>query len=306
MRAGGAILLLFLVGLLAACGGGDDAGDEPKAAAPGTLRALADAPGEDVALVMGTSDYEPGDVRVLFLVVDDRSRAVFSSAGARVWISRGLDEKPIAETTATLEQIGVEGSGAAAGDVEQIYAATFRVVEPGKYFLLAEPVDAKPRIQGLANVVVEADAKTPSVGEKAYPSRNPTIRDAPAAQISTQSPPSEELLRYTVAETLAAKKPFVVAFATPKFCASRTCGPVVDVLDAVRKDVAAGDALRFIHVEIYEDNDPKLGTNRWVREWRLPTEPWVFLVGADGRIAERFEGAVSADELEAAVRQHLL
>jgi hypothetical protein len=305
VRVGGAILLLFLVGLLSACGGGDDTASEPATAAPGTLRALADAPGEDVALVMGTSDYEPGPVRVLFLVVDDQSRAVFSSAGARVWLSRALEEKPFAETTATLERIGVEG-GATTGDVEQIYSATFQVDEPGKYFLLAEPVDAKPRIQGLANVVVAKEAKTPSVGEKAYPSRNPTVRDAPAEQISTQSPPSEELLRYTVAESLAARKPFVVAFATPKFCASRTCGPVVDVLDAVRKDVAAGDALRFIHVEIYEDNDPKLGTNRWVQEWNLPTEPWIFLVGRDGLIKAKFEGAVSVDELERAAREHLL
>ena len=55
-----------------------------------------------------------------------------------------------------------------------------------------------------------------------------------------------------------------------------------------------------------EDNDPKLGTNRWVQEWNLPTEPWIFLVGADGLIKAKFEGAVSVDELERAVREHLL
>jgi hypothetical protein len=43
-----------------------------------------------------------------------------------------------------------------------------------------------------------------------------------------------------------------------------------------------------------------------VKEWRLPTEPWTFLVGGDGRIADRFEGAFSADELERAVRSKLL
>ena len=38
-------------------------------------------------------------------------------------------------------------------------------------------------------------------------------------------------------------------------------------------------------------------------EWRLPTEPWVFLVGRDGVIEQRFEGSVSVAELSAAVRR---
>jgi glutathione peroxidase-family protein len=63
--------------------------------------------------------------------------------------------------------------------------------------------------------------------------------------------------------------------------------------------------VRFIHVEIYEGNQPP-ELNRWVKEWKLPTEPWVFLVGRDGRIKARFEGSVSAAELEAAVRARLL
>jgi hypothetical protein len=109
------------------------------------------------------------------------------------------------------------------------------------------------------------------------------------------------LYRHSIAESLAAGAPFVVTFATPKFCTSRTCGPVVDVVDAVRREFA-GRGLRFIHVEIYEGNDPTQGYNRWMREWKLTTEPWVFVVGRDGRVAERFEGAVSLRELGAAVR----
>ena len=54
------------------------------------------------------------------------------------------------------------------------------------------------------------------------------------------------------------------------------------------RHAAAG--LRFIHVEIYEDNDPAKGENRWVREWKLPSEPWVFLVGADGKIRDALRG----------------
>jgi hypothetical protein len=58
-------------------------------------------------------------------------------------------------------------------------------------------------------------------------------------------------------------------------------------------------------VEIYRDNDPRKGENRWVREWHLPSEPWTFLVGREGTIKAKFEGAVSSRELDSAVRRLL-
>jgi hypothetical protein len=79
----------------------------------------------------------------------------------------------------------------------------------------------------------------------------------------------------------------------------------VEVASEVRRR-HAGSGVRFIHVEIFEDNDPTKGENLWVREWKLPSEPWVFVVGADGAIRERFEGTVSVRELDEAVRRHLL
>ena len=35
-------------------------------------------------------------------------------------------------------------------------------------------------------------------------------------------------------------------------------------------------------------------------------EPWAFLVGRDGRVKAKFEGSVSVQELEAAIRRLLL
>ena len=64
--------------------------------------------------------------------------------------------------------------------------------------------------------------------------------------------------------------------------------------------------MRFIHVEVYEGNDPANGFNRWMQEWKLPTEPWTFLVDRNGTIVDRFEGTVSVIELEDAVRAKLL
>ena len=80
------------------------------------------------------------------------------------------------------------------------------------------------------------------------------------------------------------------------------CGPVVDVVSAVRRELA-GSGTRFIHVEIYEDNEPGKGVNRWVTEWRLPTEPYTFVVDRDGVVRATFEGAFSAEELGEAARR---
>ena len=78
-----------------------------------------------------------------------------------------------------------------------------------------------------------------------------------------------------------------------------------EVVDAVRRRFSH-TAVRFIHVEVYKRNNPTLGVNAFMRQWRLPGEPWTFLVGADGRIKAKFAGAISAGELAAAVRRTLL
>ena len=63
--------------------------------------------------------------------------------------------------------------------------------------------------------------------------------------------------------------------------------------------------MRFIHVEVFADNDPAKGYNRWMKEWHLQSEPWVFVVDRAGRIAAKFEGSVSQRELIAAVQRVL-
>jgi hypothetical protein len=287
--------------LLAGCGG---SGGEPTATAtePGggqTLEQLWRAPGDDVAVVAGTATHEPGLVRVSFLVVDAEGRPVMLPT-AKVWVARSLDAAPFLETEAALERIGVPGGDQA--DATHIYVAHLRLKRPGTYWLLAEPEGGKTQVQALGNVVVVAKDPVPSVGERAPASATPTLASVSgdAAKVTTRVPPDESLLRVSVAEALRERVPFVVTFATPKFCTSRTCGPVVDVVEEVARRFE-GTRVRFIHVEVYEGNDPARGYNRWMQEWGLTTEPWTFVVGADGRIVERFEGTVSVRELEAAV-----
>ena len=144
-----------------------------------------------------------------------------------------------------------------------------------------------------------------AIGDAAPRSENPTTATAPAKELSTARPPNVKLLRYSVADSLERRLPFVLAFATPSFCESRTCGPTLEVVEAVRRRFESR-GIRFIHVEIYEDNLPGNGVNRWVEEWKLPTEPWVFVVDRSGVVRDRFEGAVSVGELASSVEQNLL
>jgi predicted transcriptional regulator len=56
-------------------------------------------------------------------------------------------------------------------------------------------------------------------------------------------------------------------------------------------------------MEIYRDNAIEKGFRPQVLAWRLPTEPWVFAIDKQGRVAARLEGAFSAAELEEAVEK---
>ena len=294
-----AALVLAPLGL-AACGGGSGSNE----AATASISSILAQPGANVNVIAGSADFTPGPVRLSFLVLDGEGAAV-NRPRARVWVARSDDAPPFARATATLERIGVPGSEAAAGDVTRIYVARFRVPAPGIYTVVVEPVGGR-RVQGELHIQVRGRPQAPGIGSKAIASRTPTISSTGGdlGQLTTRRPPDRELLRYSVAEALNAHAPFVLVFATPKFCSSRTCGPVVDVADAVRKQFG-GEGIRFIHVEIYRDNNPALGENRWVKEWHLPTEPWTFVIGPDGRIKDRFEGSVSVRELASAVRRHL-
>jgi hypothetical protein len=303
MRPAAAVTALSCL-LLVGCGG---SGGNEAITVPGggeTLEQLWRAPGDDVAVVPGTESYEPGAVRVSFLVVDGEGRPV-TLPKARVWVSDALDRAPFLETEAKVERIGVPGGEEA--DSTHFYVAKFRLPRPGKYWLLAEPEGGSTKVQALGNVVVVEDDGPPDVGDPAPASATPTLASTHGdlSALTTRTPPDRTLLRYSIAGSIRASVPFVVTFATPKFCASRICGPMVDVLDEVSKRFE-GERVRFIHVEVYEGNDPANGVNRWMRQWRLPTEPWTFLVDRRGVIVARFEGSVSVEELETAVRDKLI
>jgi hypothetical protein len=97
------------------------------------------------------------------------------------------------------------------------------------------------------------------------------------------------------------KEPVVLLFATPQFCQSRVCGPVVDVAEQVKEEY--GDRAEFIHMEIFNENDPNKGVRKQVGAFHLPSEPWLFVIDEDGRISDAVEGAFGPKLLTRAVER---
>jgi hypothetical protein len=132
-----------------------------------------------------------------------------------------------------------------------------------------------------------------------------------AAGISTDPTPLARLYGSSAAELLAAKRPFMIVFASPAFCVSQACGPTLKVVKAA---AAKHPSVVIIHVEPYvmawDGQRPlpvmksgHLQPNPIAEAWRLPVEPWIFTVGADGAILRSYEGVVSLDELNAALKE---
>ena len=163
--------------------------------------------------------------------------------------------------------------------------------------MLAEPVGGS-KIQAIGNLVVAEDRCTrrrrPGAGvEDARRSAN-----ASSPQLTTRRSPTASSTGARSPRTLRAQVPFVVAFATPKYCTSRTCGPVVDVVSEVRQRHASS-ALSFVHVEIYEGNDPAQGREPLGEGVEASRPSRGLPRRRDGRVEERFEGAFSVQELDA-------
>jgi len=141
----------------------------------------------------------------------------------------------------------------------------------------------------------------PRAGQKAPKIHTPTAADAGGdlSKVTTRLPPDTQN-RVDYADALG-KEPILLLFATPQFCQSRVCGPVVDVAEQVKEQY--GDEAAFIHMEIYKDNDPSKGVRPQVRAFHLPSEPWLFAIDRQGIIRAEIEGAFGVDRLTRVVKE---
>jgi hypothetical protein len=154
---------------------------------------------------------------------------------------------------------------------------------------------------------VVATPAIPAPGQKALKTKNLTMASIadgqpPAAVDSRgadgQPIPDKNLHQWTVADANAQGKPALVTIATPVYCTSQFCGPVVDEVEKLSQRFA--DRAVFIHIEVWHDYDKK-EINQAAADWVMRnddlTEPWVFLIGADGKILDRWGALWDPEEV---------
>lgn len=257
-----------------------------------------------LSAVLPASDVAVGkNQRFLVLLVDTDNRVV---ADARVNLAffkvTGPNQaQPRGQTSARFsESPGLPGQGVYVSrtdfDEAGLWGVQVQVDQPGH-----------PSLELNLSFDVKERSSTPALGERAPASQTLTGTDpAEIERFSSARPIDPDLYRLSVAAALDERKPLAVLFATPGFCTSRLCGPSLDVLQTLRAEF--GERANYIHVEIYKDGRPnqQMELVPAVREWGLTSEPWLFIVGADGRLVEKLEGNITLNEarpaLEAALR----
>ena len=266
-----------------------------------------------ISVLLAVNEILPGPHRFPFVVVDGESGV---AAGARIHVRfvRLIGERDDFRFEATalefvagasFDHIHEDGSVHVHDLSRSYYLISDAEFEEGiwRADLEIEPAQGSAYTASTAFQVGKRTS-TPRVGDQAPASAHPTMRDVSSLNIlTTADPPLPALYEHSVAEALSRAEPLVVAFSTPGFCTSAMCGPVTAVVGDLSRNF--GDRVRFIHLEPFNlDVARAEGRLEWAdaaREWKLETEPWVFVVDTTGRVAARFEGLVGAVELEPAV-----
>jgi hypothetical protein len=330
------LLCCCLAALAVGCGGDDggaaEAGEDPVAQVPSglqekvraaqdpqkaefpkpagkTLQALADEIGGGPEMGLAGSVYVAGqENRVAFGVIDDTAGFLYGKTA--LYVAR-TPESPAkgpyvapADVLVTEAPYRSEQAATEADPFAAVYAAEVPFEKPGDYAVMAVTlVDGKPVASpGQLKVVTTAKDPVPQIGEDAPKAETDTVASAggDVEAIDTRRPTSD--MHANFAEQVG-KKPVALLFATPQLCQSRVCGPVVDVALQLRSRY--GDQVEFIHQEVYTDNDPNKGLRKPLQEFGLPTEPWLFVVGENGKITARLEGSFGLSAFEQALKTAL-
>ena len=299
-------LLLAIIGVVAfvaaACSGGGDSASFPKVVSLGGDQEVF-ASIRNSGLGVGQNRVEIGltdtdnmlvagaDVHVRFYDLTGSKPRFVSEADARfVSVQLSYDDESQKAKTA----VGQDG----------VYVSSMRFDRAGEWGAqIAVKRDGRKLKPFTFTFTVLDRTPEPQIGEPAPPSRQAIASQvADNEEIDSSYPPRPQMHEITVADALGTGKPLVVAFATPAFCESRTCGPVMDtVMDPLYERYK--DSAIFIHIEPYvlpELRDTNLRDPvPAMREWNLRGEPWLFVVGRNGRILGKYEGIMATDEVEA-------
>ncbi len=249
-----------------------------------------------------------GDNRVLFTLLDAEGRPIGApdrSATVAIYNLGRDPETPIAT---------VDGEFAwAIEDERGIYILNTTFPEAGRYGAeFTSAAGGGPQEVVRLTFDVQPSSAVVKVGDRAPASKTPTLDDVggDVAHISTDATPNPAFYEISVDEALAAKDPFVLIFATPKFCASLQCGPT---LDRIKPYAARYPGVTFINVEPYKlklvdgalqpdtDANGQLQIAPVTEEWHLFNEPSVYVVDREGIVRGAFELIFSDAELTAAL-----
>ncbi len=315
-----ALALALMAPALAACGGGmetDATGPPPAADVSSFPRAdgksLAElrtdlGPGGPI-LASSVSVLEPGEDNRVGFGLFDRAQKQILDADVAVYVAPvggGPASGPYPARSESLEvepQYESQTTSADPDSAHSVYVVDVPIKKPGEYeFLGAVDLDGRIVAADPAAPPIAADPKdpVPDIGDDAPVIETPTVADAGGdlSKIDTRLPPAKELHEVNFAHVVG-KQPAILLFATPALCSSRVCGPVADI--ELQASADAPEDVVFIHQEIFQDNDPNKGVNPQVADYGLQTEPWLFAVDADGKVAARLEGAFSPRELDEAI-----
>lgn len=288
LRASGAASLGLL---LAACNDADDTtgatGPTPGEDAPGTPADGADISAQAIEAVglegpatltpiIATFEVLTGPTgRIPFGVLDEEQQPLLDRP-VQLWLVR--EGEVVAGPVEPLfygEGLGERG----------IYVAEVELDEPGL-------LDAVVQVDGGPVGVAAVSVRTPESSTSFPPGTEfpaiatPTVEDQGELEdLCTREPQCS--MHEVSLDTVLGSGPVVLSVATPAFCQTAVCGPVIDVVEEV-KDETTG--VTFIHAEVY--NDAGNETSAVVDELALPSEPWTWVIGADGIVVDRFDGPV--------------
>jgi hypothetical protein len=313
--------LLAAGALVAGCGGSDKTNRPPPQPEPTgqpadfpsangkTVNDLASmADGKGPVLAPSVSILHKGVNRYGFALYDTARKQITGAEVALYTVrpdGSGVRGPYVArsESLAVKPQFQSQTVAQDSGAAKSVYVADVPFKRNGKQAVIAiAKLDGRLLVTNgtPANVTASSSGGPPDAGERAISVHTQTLTDVggDAAQLDTRRPFAKDLLQTDFADALG-KQPVVITFATPLLCASRVCGPVVDIVEQVKASAPKGVA--FIHQEIYKGNAVDKGVRSQVADWRLPSEPWTFVVDRSGKVSARFEGAFSAGELQRAV-----
>ncbi len=281
-------------------------GDSAAQSAPADTGYTPDREGDELNVILATTVLETGpQARGLPADHPDRSGQGLQRvhyAGVRA----GQRRRQTISTRFNEWPYGTRGTFAAAVDFDR----------PGAWRLdiTAEGPDATG--WAVQEFEVLEQSPVPALGSVSPLSENKTLPSfGDLALITTDYSPDESLYQVTVREAVESPLPAVVVFASPAFCTTATCGPQVDTVSELR--VKYDGQAHFIHVELYDNPDEIQGDLTRARiaptvdEWgltQLPhwfNESWTFVLDADGRVLERFEGFATFTEIEESLTETL-